>query len=297
MTAYRPFMKDASRHAMAIKALDPKDWLEFGADRESQMRERRLLLDKRPNDVLASLPGSEAGQAELLALLLDYLQEHAADLYRSESGTLVELKSGLRLAIDGSPPLEVVGRLVQEDFCLLQKHGERYCLVAAVLCFPAHWSLSEKIGLPLLDIHEPVPGFAEQLGSPIERLFERLDVQKPVQRLNWSLVNTDALYLPPSHRTEPVRPDIDDVGHVMRLRVERQTLRRLPVSGVVVFGIRTYVTPLAQVIDTMEAADALIARLHELPDPMRAYKNLEDVRATLLVFLERRKASFAAASS
>jgi len=32
----------------------------------------------------------------------------------------------------------------------------------------------------------------------------------------------------------------------MRLRVERQTLRRLPRSGAIVFTIRVYLTPLAE---------------------------------------------------
>ena len=94
----------------------------------------------------------------------------------------------------------MIGGLVQEDFCLLQERDGRYILTAAVLCFPAHWLLSEKIGRPLIEIHAPVPGFAEQLGNPVERLFERLDPEKPVQRRNWSLVDTDRLFLPPSHR-------------------------------------------------------------------------------------------------
>lgn len=290
MTAYRLFTKPIARHAMAIKALDPVDWLEFGADRTHQMQARRQLLDERPDDVLASLPGSEAGQAELLALLLEHLKHHATDLYRIEAGAAVELSSGLNMPTAGPPPLDVAGRLVQEDFCLLQMREERYCLVAAVLCFPAHWFLCEKIGRPLLDIHEPVPGFAEQLGDPVNRLFEKLDPARPVQRLNWSLVDTDRLYLPPSHRTDPVRLGIDDVGECLYLRVERQTLRRLPISGDVVFGIRTHVTPLKDVIDTPEAADALIQRLHELPDPMRVYKNLVTIRKPLLAFLERRRA-------
>ena len=291
MALYKPFMKSAARHAMAIKALDPQDWLEVGEDFSHQMQVRRRLLDERSDDVLAALPGSEAAQAELSGLLLAHLEHHCSHLYGIETDVVVELRSGLRWPRCSAslPPLDVIGRLVQEDFCLMQKHQGRYRLVAAVLCFPGHWSLAEKLGRPMLEIHAPVPGFAEQLGDPVHRLFEKLDAEKPVQRLNWSLVDTDTLYLPPSHRTEPVRLDIDDVGDRLHLRVERQTFRRLPVSEVIVFGIRTHVTPLAQAIDDAKAADALIQRLHELPDPMRAYKNLEDVRKPLLAFLERRR--------
>ena len=288
---YRPFFKSATRHAMGIKALDPAEWIVFGEDAGHQLAERRRLLDRQPADVLAALPGSEAVQDELLALLLDDLERHARDRYRIEGDAITETATGLRLARDSaSEPLDLAGRLVQEDFCLLQRESDRYILTAAVLCFPAHWYLSEKIGRPLIEIHAPVPGFAEQLGNPVERLFDRLDVEKPVQRLNWSLVDTDRLFLPPSHREEPIAIGADAIGAELRLRVERQTLRRLPDTKAVVFGIRTYVTPLDQAIDSAEAADALTQRLHELPSPMQTYKNLARIRPALLAYLKQRQA-------
>lgn len=43
-------------------------------------------------------------------------------------------------------------------------------------------------------------------------------------------------------RPEPPKP----LPERMRLRVERQTLRRLPRSGAIVFTIRVYMTPLAE---------------------------------------------------
>jgi len=289
-TIQQPFLKSAARHAMAIKALDPEDWIAFGEDADHQLAERRRLLDEQPDEVLAGLPGSEAGQAELLDLLLDHLKRHAKDRYRIDADLVVEAASGIHLPKVWKSPLHLIGRLVPEDFCLLQKRDDAYSLVAAVLCFPAHWSLNEKLGRPLIDIHAPVPGFAEQLGDPVSRLFEKLASAKPVQRLNWSLVDTDALYLPPTHRREKVDIDADEIGDRLRLRVERQTLRRLPKSGDVVFGIRTYLTPLSDAIDGPEAASALIDRLRELPNPMQRYKNLIDVKPALLRFLERRRA-------
>lgn len=280
---------------MGIKALDPADWILFGEDAEHQLTERRRLLDRQPADVLSALPGSEAAQDELLAVLLGYLERHAQGRYRIERDGVIETASGLRFPQHvASPPLELAGRLVQEDFCLLQREGDRYILTAAVLCFPAHWYLSEKIGRPLIDIHAPVPGFAEQLGAPVERLFERLDAEKPVQRLNWSLVNTDQLFLPPSHRREPVdlEPvdlEPDEIGTALRLRVERQTLRRLPDTKAVVFSIRTFVHPLDEVVDSAETADALMQRLLELPSPMQTYKNLEKVKPALVAYLKQRQ--------
>lgn len=291
MTDHRPFFKSALRHAMGVKALDPADWLEFGEDAGQQLAERRRLLDQRPGEVLAALPGSEAAAAELAALVLEHLGRFARDRYRVGEDQIVELATGVSFERAGAPPLDMVGRLVQEDFCLLQQRDERYRLTAAVLCFPAHWSLAEKLGRPLIDIHAPVPGFAEQLGGPVERLFDNLSVNKPVQRLNWSLVDTDALFLPPAHRREQVEIAAEDMGALLRLRVERQTLRRLARSGAVVFGIRTHVTPLERAIDSKLAADALIQRLSELPGAMQRYKNLIRVKPALLAYLEARRAT------
>lgn len=287
MIEYRPFFKSASRHAMGIKALDPADWLQFGDDGSQQLRTRRQLLDERPDDVLAALPGSEAAQEELLELLLNHLDHIATDRYRISDDEVIERGTGWSCRRAAISALGLAGRLVQEDLCLLQRRQGRYVLIAAVLCFPAHWSLEEKLGKPLIDIHAPVPGFAEQLGSPVERLFDKLDVRRPVERLNWSLVDTDTLYLPPAHRRHRVAIDPERIGDRLRLRVERQTLRRLARSKAVIFGIRTYVTPLADVIDGPEAADALLRRLDEMPRSMQSYKNLIDVMPALITYLRQ----------
>lgn len=275
---------------MGIKALDVANWIDIDDQFDQQMRERRCLLDKRAGDVVDALPGSEAGQEELLAMLRQHLAAHASDRYQVTADDIRERGSGARFALtlEAHAPLMLAGRLVQEDFCLLQERSSAYFLVAAVLCFPAHWRLGDKLGRPLIDIHVPVPGFADQLGNPVNRLFERLDVERPVQRRNWSLVDTTDLYLPPAHREAPVEVTAHNAGEKLWLRVERQTLRRLPVSKDVVFGIRTHLTRLDQAVDDKASAEALIAGLKAMPEPMTAYKNLCRVKTPLIGYLQRR---------
>ena len=132
----------------------------------------------------------------------------------------------------------------------MQRGEAGYRLVAAVLCFPAHWRLADKLGRPLELIHAPVPGFGERLAAPVDRFFGNIRVERPVWRVNWSLVDTPTLFLPPEHRGHPREIAAERAGEELWLRVERQTLRRLPRSGDVVFGIHTYVEPLAEAIES-----------------------------------------------
>lgn len=290
MSSYRPFLTGSDRLQMGISGLDVADWVEIDDQFDHQMAERRRLLDRQPEDVVDALPGSEPGQEELLAMLLQHLAAHGAWRYRISPDAAEDRRSGACFALtsEAHAPLMLAGRLVQEDFCLLQQRSSAYHLAAAVLCFPAHWRLRDKLGHPLVDIHAPVPGFAEQLGNPVNRLFERLDVERPVKRLNWSLVDTTDLYLPPAHRTTPVEVTMSNAGDRLWLRVERQTLRRLPVSKDIAFGIRTHLSRLDDAVDSKASAEALIARLQAMPAPMAAYKNLEHLREPLIGYLQQR---------
>jgi hypothetical protein len=282
------FLDGPYRLAMGLHTLEPGAWLEPGADGAQQMAERRRLLAEHPAEVVAALPESVPAQHELFALVLAHLAEHFSDRWQRTGGALVDRLSGERFPSDAAAPLETLGRLVQEDFCLLQASPQGYRLTAAVLCFPAHWRLADKLGRPLDAIHEPVPGFAARLARPVDRFFASLQAERPVWRVNWSLVDTPELFRPPEHRARPKKVDAARAGAQTWLRVERQTLRRLPACGDVVFGIRTYVEPLAGV--SPEVAQALALRVREMPADMAAYKGIATIRAPLLAWLERRAA-------
>ena len=290
MPRYRPFLDGPWRLAMGIKALDLAEWIEIDEHFTRQLDERRALLEERRGEVLAALPESGPGQRELLDLLLEHLPQRFPEHYRRQGGRIENRTTGERFAVAhfDEAPLALAGRLVQEDLCLMQQGEHGYRLVAAVLCFPAHWRLSDKLGHPLEAIHAPVPGFGERLAAPVDRFFASIQVARPVWRVNWSLVDTPVLFLPPEHRGHPKPISAEGAGEQLWLRVERQTLRRLPGSGDVVFGIRTHVDLLADAIDSAEAARALAARVREMPEPMARYKSILPIRAPLLAWLDGR---------
>ena len=284
------FLDGPYRLTMGLRALDLQDWIEVGRDFDQQMAERNRLLRERHDEVFAALPESAPGQAEVLELLLDHLPARFPSLFERCGAGLVRRRTGERFESDPARPLLAVGRMVQEDFCLMQKGSSGYRLTAAILCFPAHWRLADKLGRPLDVIHAPVPDFDARLARPVDRFFSSLQVERPVWRTNWSLVDTPELFRPPEHRARPRTIVAAQAGEQLWLRVERQTLRRLLRSGDVLFGIRTYVEPLAEVTADAEVAQALAERVREMPSGMAAYKGIAAIREPLLAYLDRRAA-------
>jgi hypothetical protein len=273
---------------MGLHALAPDDWLDPGLDEAPQMAERRRLLAERPAEVLAALPESAAGQHELFALVLEHLPQRFPERWRRDGAALVDLASGERIPPAPAEPLKTLGRMVQEDFCLMQASPQGYRLTAAVLCFPTHWRLADKLGRPLDVIHTPVPGFEARLARPVDRFFAALQAERPVWRVNWSIVDTPALFRPPELRRKRRTVDPERAGEQLWLRVERQTLRRLAGCGAVVFGIRNYIQPLAEATAAPEVAQALALRLREMPAEMADYKGLTTIRTPLLAWLDQR---------
>lgn len=293
MRRYRPFLEGPFRLHMGLRALEPATWFERGDDFACQLERRRALLDGRHSEVFGALPESLPGQAETLGLVLEHLLQHFPDAYADEDGQVVNRATGERFshAAFVDRPLELAGRLVQEDLCLMQKGEAGYRLIAAVLCFPSRWRLSDKLGKPLDAIHEPVPGFDQRLAAPVGRFLARLDARHPVWRVNWSLVDTPELFLLPEHRARLCQLAPEDACERLWLRVERQTLRRLPATGDVLFTIRTHVERLGEVLDQPASAAALAARIREMPDAIARYKSIAPVRASLLAWLDRRAAA------
>lgn len=272
----RPYEPGEYRMAMGLTPVALPDWLEFAADYPMQMAERRRLLAERPQDVLACLPSAEAAAHELLDVLVAHLCAVHPDWFTRDGSCLRNhlLGEAIDLA-SAAPPLAIAGRLVQEDFCINQLHADGHRLTAAVLCFPTRWSLAEKLGKPLLGVHAQVPFYAERLGLPVERFFSSLKDGRLAQRLNWSVIDDAALYQVSGKHRIGHDADItpDNALQRLYLRVERQTFRRLPVSGAVAFGIRIHVTRLDRVAQSPGEAARLSEALRALPPAVAEYKS------------------------
>jgi dimethylamine monooxygenase subunit A len=179
---------------------------------------------------------------------------------------------------------------VQEDLCLIQNTPEGPRFTAGILCFPSRWRLLEKLGKPLAAVHSPVPIYADRLAAPVDRFMRHLKPGRIASRLNWSVLDDPALFQPDGKwRLEGgagAGITAADAGTRLFLRVERQTLRRLPRSEAVLFGIRVHVYPLAQAIDRPARAVALAAAVRALPAELLHYKSMLPFRDALLQWLD-----------
>jgi hypothetical protein len=137
-----------------------------------------------------------------------------------------------------------------EDLCLLTKReGEEvYRLIGAAVAWPSDWHPAEKIGLPLRALHAPIVGYEEQLATGVDRFMETLRPGPIYGRCNWFIAAAgERRWLPDKPPTEAfahVTPD--NAGETLFVRSERQTLRRLPQTGAILFGIGIYVEPLGK---------------------------------------------------
>ena len=270
------------RFAMGLKPLDPADWLIVTEGRDAEVGEKEQLF-RNGADIHRLLPEGEEAAAEMAVRLEANLARHHP-----------------RLGVDRriADPLVRLGLALQEDLCLMRAGPDGYRLVGAFVAFPSRWNLGEKIGRSMPQIHAPVPGLEQAIGRPVQVFFDKLAADRPVWRANWSITDDPALHQP-SHAfrrtTKVVNPE--DAGNRLWLRVERQTLTRLPQSRAVLFTIMTFIEPLSRIADEPDLATLLASRLDELSEEMLLYKNLAANKAAIGQYLRRAATVEAAGAS
>jgi len=247
-----PWMDPRTRRLPGILPVEGQDWLRLDEAYAAQMALRDRLIAAQEGVVHAMLPEARAAAEELQAAVLARLAQEPG--FRI-SGDRVTRPDGVTVTLDPARPLLSLGRLVQEDLCLMQSDGGEYRLTGAILCFPASWSLTQKLGRPMTGIHDPVDVYDADMGRRVNRLFEAIRPEQPLWRMNYLTYDDFVLHQPRVEGDKRVQP----VDHVF-IRCERQCLLRLPVSKAVVFTIHTYVVDAGTV--TPEELAALRDAVH-----------------------------------
>jgi len=260
--------------SIGLAPLAPGDWIEVDDRLEAYLAEKDQLRAAFGQNVFVEEPDTRQSQSEILKLLTDHLLRRFPLLYvRTENGLTVNGSRHVALD-DGEAPLWTAARLVQEDLVIMRRGAEGWRLAAASLSFPSSWSLQEKFGKALPDIHAPVPGFGPESRNAglIDRIFDNLKVEQPVTRLNWGIYSNDRLYQPDRSAEHGAQHPGDFTGHFFR--IERQTLRKMPGSGDILFTIRIHLDPLAALKRQPDAIGPFREQLCRLDHAKLAYKGL-----------------------
>jgi len=216
------FFPDAEQSTVMHMGLQPlrKDqWMMVDKDLPQFLAHKLQQAELQPDRVYQYLPQSAAAQEEFVRTLHSHLmRDHGYSINTGNSLTHPDYA----LEWDNSlTDLWHSSLLIQEDICILELIDDNYCLTAASVCSPSNWKMEEKIGCTVDVIHDPVPGYQDEMAAKVNRLLHGIKVDKPVQRLNWSIQPGADLFW---------RGDLKDYSGVndKYWRVERQTLLRLP---------------------------------------------------------------------
>jgi hypothetical protein len=267
---------------MGLRPLDPAAWTRLLSPEEhtAELDRKAGLLAERRSDVFAAIddPGVPPASRELADLLVQHLVVDHAGRYRRQLDGIVLNDDGRSWPTDAPDPLDLAGRLVSEDWCLVRP-GDPPVLAAATLCSPNRWRLAEKLGRPITEVHDPVPGYRRRLGPPVDKIFAGR--RGPMWRRNWSIQSSPSRFQP--FADGPEHPDVPEEVWV---RSEYETLIRLPLTGWWVFGINTTVWPLAALAHRPDVAARLLTAVATLDPEMAAYKDMVTFREPLTTWLE-----------
>jgi len=193
--------------------------------------------------------------------------------------------------------MQLSARLIQDDLAIMfEKEDGQYYLLAGSILLAGFWRLEDKFGMALSQIHTSgdVPGFKEKLEKGMVNFFRRVKPEGPVLRNNYFMQVDDELPWSSSIGSE----DSDGIGWFTAeknrpiqhhyFRSERQSLRRLPRSGGVVFTIRTYFHPITEIAEEPYIPGRLASAVRSWGDDVAKYKGKERYQDVLLEYLDRK---------
>jgi hypothetical protein len=224
-----------------------------------------LTLGFSVNDLLPRARGGGQLKMGLVSLSEDEWLQPNPDVATKRAGFAAH-PEGIQLSDEANDPghelaamLGISGGLTEaaaahhEDMCLLTRQLDEdiYRLVGAAVAYPTDWHPKDKLGLPLAAMHAPIQGYQEQLASGVDHFMARLKPGKIFGRCNWFVAPTPEIrWIADDPSKAFGHVTVENAGETLFVRSERQTLRRLPETGAILFTIGVYVVPLGTVSQT-----------------------------------------------
>lgn len=305
---YRPFRWGPYYITMGLRRMQWDEWIELDNHYMRFHDDKKRRIEERGSKCSHTDPDPKVWDAavELLEELCEYLSERYPSMFiKTDVGVdnVVTNESFhvKELTMNGNKedPMQLSARLIQDDLAIMfEKEDGQYYLLAGSILLAGFWRLEDKFGMPLSQIHTSgdVPGFKEKLEKGMVNLFRRIKPESPVLRNNYFMQVDDELPWSSSIGSE----DADGIGWFTAeknraiqhhyFRSERQSLRRLPRSGGVVFTIRTYFHPITEIAEEPYVPGRLASAVRSWGDDVAKYKGKERYQDVLLDYLDRKHA-------
>lgn len=287
---------------MGIRKLDWDNWIEIDSNYE---RYHDLKVSELERDIDAHVKYYDDAVTrdacfEMLEELTKYLTHRYPRIFHLADGILHNAVTGEKLRYPANTPREALAtsaRLVQDDLVLMIKRDDdEYHFNAGAVCLPGFWRLKEKFGMSLDTLHfeAKVPHYGTKLQKSMNRFFKTMTPEKPVTRNNFFIQLDDGLHW--SHRMGEQKGDeiaswesANSRGlkvEEIHFRSERQTLRRLPRSGALMFTIRTYFEPMTTIAKEPHVPGRLAEAIRNWDEDTSTYKGRAHWDHLLLPYLD-----------
>ncbi|KAF9076536.1 hypothetical protein BDP27DRAFT_1313506 [Rhodocollybia butyracea] len=219
-----------------------------------------------------------------------------------------------------------VSALLYSLYLMVEGTDGRYYFQGGAVCVPGQMRDKIGLPLEDIHVQGHVPQYETRLHNSMDRYFKRMPVDKPIVRNNYlfqvippqevrrpmetfaqssvkPILENDGIVDPEelawsvttngnedtfSHR-HSINPDEPPVvaAENLRLRTERQSLRRLPLSGAIVFTIRTYLFPVEELAKESGIPARMASAMRSWPEDVRRYKGSGLYEKVLLEYLDK----------
>lgn len=285
---------------MGLRTVQFDDWIQLDNHFPRYHADKAKRIAERGEKCCRTMPEAYPAAVELLEELTEYLPARYPTLYRRTDVGLDNLWSGEKFNVVERPlkedPIRMCARLVQDDLALMiEKPDGQYYLLSGAVLLAGFWRLEDKVGLPLAEIHTTgdVPQYKEKLERGMMGFFRRLKCEDLYARNNyfiqvddnlawsWSIGSEDS----PAISWDTAQKDRAVQHHMFRS--ERQSLRRLPKTGAVLFTIRTYFHPVTEIAQEDYVPGRLASAVRSWGQDVKKYKGAEKYEAVLLEYLDK----------
>ncbi|GLB12895.1 hypothetical protein AtubIFM61612_000284 [Aspergillus tubingensis] len=309
--------RERYRVMMDVRKLDVENWLTVDKNYMDEHEVRSQLLETEKSKVLQCLPESYDACLEALEEVVEFLCQRFSNVFEQkkcgDETTVHNKMTGETFCFGGKnkdvDPLEIAVRLTMEDLSILMKNeeDEYYLLVlescfriqidrltdmnsaASASLFPVGWTVQDRIGWTISKLHNPVPLWHQQVANSVSKFLARLTPASPMERSNYFVEVKrpdedlfEILYRPTSLSEENPDPTPQDIV----IRRERQTFRRLPRTGALVFGVKTILTTLDEL--PMQELQNLAKEIKSWPEYVGEYKGREVWGPKALEYCEKK---------